>query len=116
MDTSQLPLLIGGIATGVAGIITAIAMLVRAFRPMSQASNVARHLYAWLDGHDLADLVPRDLFTTNMTADELRSAYQHLERTRLLEALPRWLRRQVEKVIEWDDDDEDRDGGGGRHE
>lgn len=116
MDASQLSLLIGGILTGIAGVIGAIAVLVRAFRPMAKASTVARQLYAWLEGHDLADLVPRDLFTTNMTPDELRAAYQQLERSALIDALPKWLRRQVEHVIDWPDDEDDDGDRGGWHE
>lgn len=105
MDAGGVSLLVGGILTGLAGLIGALAVLIRAWRPLGRAAQVARSLWDWLEGHDLADLVPRDMFTTSMTRDELRTAYQELETRKLAELVPEGLRRRVQKVIDAADGD-----------
>lgn len=112
MDTGALSLLIGGICTGIAGIITAGAVAVRAWRPMSRSATAARRLYEWLADHDLSDLVPGDLFRAGMTPEELAAAYEQLRRSSVLDTIPHKIRRQVEKAIDWGDkDDKERHDG-----
>lgn len=100
LPENQLQLLIGGVFTGVAGIITATAVLIRALRPSSQATQVAKQLVVWLEGEDVAGLIPRDLFFPGMTVEQLRDSYRVLEDTSLLNKVPSRLRRRVDEILD----------------